>query len=158
MFRIELELLTGACGTSGETKLKEQFMNILPMESKPVELKDAIQKVNVLQSSRLWQLVSSQAQGLIKSGMRMLTDMSQGECPQLPAGSCQWLVDVYSRLPWFAAVVVEGDASSGGKATTKRGKRAVEHVWGLIKDTDASELSLQELMSYHVCFTLMVLA
>ena len=55
-------------------------------------------------------------------------------------------------------MVVEGDASSGGKATTKRGKRAAEHVWGLIKDTDASELSLQGLMSYHVCFTLMVLA
>jgi len=47
MFRIELELLTGACGASGQTKLKELFMDILPNATKVVEIQSVIQKANV---------------------------------------------------------------------------------------------------------------
>jgi len=145
LFRIELELLTGACGASGQTKLKEVFMDILPSESKAVEPQVAIQKANVLQASRLWGMVGSQAQGLIRAGMGMINDIYQGESPKLPEGACAWLVEVYSRLPWFATATKQIKGQDGvGVKKLIFGKDAVVHAWEMIQDKDASELSLQD--------------
>jgi len=145
MFRIELELLTGACGASGQTKLKELFMDILPNATKVVEIQSVIQKANVLQASKLWSMVGSQAHGLIKAAMRMLNDISQGEPPKLPCGACQWLVEVYARLPWLATTRnVARDKAGKTVTTTLRGKDAVLHAWKAIEDKGAAELSLQD--------------
>ena len=152
MFRIELELLTGACGDSGEMKLKELFMEFMPSATNTIELQLAIQKSSVMQASRLWGMVGGETQGLIRAGMGMLNDIYQGEPPRLPQGACPWLVEVYSRLPWFATAT-QLLKDKDGKSIKKQifGKVAVQHAWDTIQEKDISEVGLQEPHDIGLC-------
>ena len=152
MFRIELGLLTGACGDSGELKLKELFMEFMPSATKTIELQLAIQKSSVMQASRLWGMVGGETQGLLRAGMGMLNDIYQGEPPRLPPGACPWLVEVYSSLPWFATTT-QLLKDKDGKSIKQQifGKQAVQHAWDTIKLKDIAEVGLQEHHDIDLC-------
>lgn len=142
-FKIELEFLAGACGTSGEAKIKESFLDILPSEAKEVKLEEALQKSMMLQSSKLWGMVGSEAQGVIRAGMAMVQAIAQGEPPRLPKGACTFLAQVYSRLPWFAVVEVKGKDKENIKMV--RGVAAVEHAWKSCQRVGSAEATLKDI-------------
>jgi hypothetical protein len=143
MFKIELEFLAGACGTSGETKIQESFLDMLPTEAKAAQLEEVMQKAVMLQSSRLWGMVGSEAQGVVRTGMAMVQAIAQGEPPKLPKGACNFLVQVYNRLPWFAAVEVKGKDKEGSK--TVRGVAAVQHAWKSCQKVGPADATLKDI-------------
>jgi hypothetical protein len=144
MCRIELDFLSGACGSSGELRLQELFLATLPGEGKRVSIEDAMQASSLLQSSRLWGMVSPQAQGLLRTGMGMLLAVSSGEAPKLPQGACHFLVKVYNRLPKFATLEVKTKKGTH----TLVGIEAVQHSFEKVKAMDKGELTLKELICY----------
>ena len=90
-------------------------------------------------------MVGGETQGLIRAGMGMLNDIYQGEPPRLPQGACPWLVEVYSRLPWFATST-QLLKDKDGKSIKKQifGKVAFQHAWDTIQEKDISKVGLQE--------------
>lgn len=140
--KIELEFLAGACGSSGETKIQETFLDMLPTEAKAVQLEEVMQKSVMLQSSRLWGMVSSEAQGVIRTGIAMVQAIAQGEPPRLPKGACSFLEQVYNKLPWFAAVEVKGKDKEGSKMI--RGVAAVQHAWRSCEKVGSAEATLKD--------------
>ena len=142
-FKIELESLAGACGSSGEAKIKESFLDMLPSEAKEVKLEEALQKPMMLQSSKLRGMVGSEAQAVIRAGMAMAPAIAQGEPPRLPKGACTFLAQVYSRLPCFAAVEVKGKDKEDIKMI--RGVAAVEHAWKSCQRVGPAEATLKDI-------------
>ena len=140
-WKIECAFLGSLVDGSGSSKLEEDFLALLPTDEGGLSLEQAIQKAQILTSSKLAKVAAAGAVGSVMAGLKLLVCVQDGQAPSIPANPSDFLQSVFGRLGFFAIkeVTIEG------KSTAMRGKAAVEYQWAAVQKMDSASMNLKDL-------------
>eukprot|EP00959_Pyramimonas_sp_CCMP1952_P092265 1931659-Pyramimonas_sp.AAC.1 len=69
-------------GAKGLEKLKGDVMSFLPTQEKHVEIEDVAQKLELLQSSDVYQFCSETGQGQVRAAVAAVHQAAEGRAPK----------------------------------------------------------------------------
>ena len=145
---IDILLLDVISGPGAEKELQKQFMNLMPAEGIIRDLGDSFRKAKEMMDSELFVYANAATKGTLQAAVKILEQMHAKVTPKPPNKATQFLLDTWSRVPYFAKVELVEHSDVEGvapKKTLLMGKAAVVHLWGQLVKKPRKEISLDEL-------------
>ena len=110
---VEINFFRSMGGDYGAQKLQEQFLKLLPSESRFRHVEEVVQELEPFPMTELFKFVSTSAQNLIRNAIDAVHAVAEGREPSIGTSAGPFLMTVKARMQLFCV-----HTATDGKKTT----------------------------------------
>ena len=110
---VEINLFRSMGGDYGAQKLQEQFLKLLPSESRFRPVEEVVQELEPFPMTELFKFVSTSTQNLIRNAIDAVHAVAEGREPNIGTSAGPFLITVKARMQLFCV-----HTATDGKKTT----------------------------------------